>query len=251
MKTFITLFSIILTLGFQANSQTQPKSERFRSSEETIQVEEKTSFNFQYLLDEFSDGEIYYDNGSVIEAKMNYNILLNAIQFYDSDGNLQSLSYDPSLDSIAMGDHMIKPFEKFGFMEVFHDDESPLLLHRNIRVFSETLVQGAYGSTDRTAKTERVTAIAGIADAGRGIGFNNDFLVPNREGDLIEVSMTFHQTFYFPYGDEYIELSNRRAVIRAFPDYQKELNGFFKENKIDFDSPDSLKSLTAFLQSLK
>ncbi len=244
MKQSILLSLLMLGLSFAAISQTQPKAETILTTQEQIMIDELSSFHMQYLLDAFSEGIIYFTEKEPAEGKLNYNILLNAIQYYDQKGKVLTMSADEVIDSVELGDHVLVPFGD-GLAEIYHTENGPLVLHRSISYRLEKLVKGAYGSVLRSSYVQRVTSPSGettLRDAFR-------FMNPSKEE--MELTLNYQQKFYFPQPQgQHIELSSRRSVSRAFPEHRSQVNSFIKENKIDFDSVKSLKQLASYLHRL-
>ena len=249
MKRFLPITLAILLLSIQGMAQTQPRAETFRTTEEMIDVNSFTSFHMQYLLDEFTDGVVYSSTkGHLRGEELNYNILTDAIQYYDANDKLLSLFANQGIDSVVIGDYVLVPFKGTGFVQVFHAGESPLMLRRSIALKAETLVRGAYGSIERTSATERVNNLFG--EEGSGEAFNLDLRLNNASRDEIEVRLRYQQAYYIIINGKPLELSNRRSTVRAFPDHSREVNNFIRQNNIDFDDPQSLAKLAAFLHSL-
>jgi hypothetical protein len=249
MKRYLPITMVILLVAVQGMAQTQPRAETFRSTDENIKVDKLTSFNMQYLLDAFTDGVVYSSaRGHLRGEELNYNILLDAIQYYGPNGDLLSLFADQPIDSVVIGDYVLIPFQGAGFVQVFDAGDQPLMLRRNIALRTETLVRGAYGSIERTSSTERVNNLFGESSSGEI--FNLDLRLSNASRDEIEVRLRYQEAFYIMLNGKPLELSNRRSTVRAFPDHSREVNSFIRQNNIDFDDPQSLAKLAAFLQSL-
>lgn len=244
MKKSIILLSLLFFMISYGFCQTQPRAETIRTTNEEIMVNELASFHMQYLMDEFTQGIIYFSEKGPAEGKINYNILMDAIQYYDDQGELLTVPADEPLDSVELADHVLIPFDK-GIIEVFHTESGPLLLRRIIIYKLEKLVRGAYGSVERTSAVDQVSSIS-----GRGV-LGQDFRVTNPSKEEMELLLRYQQKYYFPASDDqYIELSSRRNVQRAFPEHHSKIKSFIRKNKIDFDSTESLKQLASFLHSL-
>lgn len=244
MKKHFFLSFLLLGLTYSGFCQTQPRAETIRTTEEKIMVNELSSFHMQYLMDEFTQGMIYFTKKGPAEGKINYNILMDVIQYYDENGKLLTVPADERIDSVEMAGHLLIPYNK-GLIEVFRTENGPLLLHRTITYKLNKLVRGAYGSVERTSAVDQINTLQGQGPMG------TDFEITNPSRDEMELLLRYQQTYYFPAeNDQYIELSSRRNVARAFPEHSSKVNSFIRKNDIDFDSAESLQQLASFLHSL-
>ncbi len=244
MRKFLALSFLILGLSFHSYSQTQPRAETVRTTQEKIMVNELASFNMQYLMDAFEQGIIYFSKKGPAKGNINYNVLMDAIQYYDENDKLLTVPADEPIDSVKLGGHLLVPFQK-GYVEILCTGNGPLLLHRSIIYKLEKLVRGAYGSVERTSAVDQVSSLLGQGALGR------DFEITNPSRQEMELLLRYQQKYYLPIGkDQQIELSSRRNVARAFPQHRSKVNSFIRKNNIDFDSAESLKHLASFLHAL-
>lgn len=249
MKKHLALLLLFWGMILTGFSQTQPKAETIRTSQETIMVNELASFHMQYLMDEFMQGTIYFTEEGPADGKINYNILLEAIQYYDDNDKLLTVPAEQAIDSVELAGHILVPFNK-GFAEVFHTENGSVVLHRSIRYKVQKIVRGAYGSIERTSAVDQVSSLAG--DGAMGSDLRHNLRLANYNNEEMELRLHYQQQFYFPAAEgQFIELSSRKNVERAFPEHRRKIKSFFRKNKIDFDSAESLKQLASFMHSLQ
>ena len=244
MKTVLCLLIAFMAV-LPGMAQTQPANEIFRSNQEKIMVNELASFNMQYLLDEFTEGSVYFSQRRPVHGKINYNILLDGIQYYDQNNQLLTMLPDQPVDSVVLGNHVLLPYNKTGFIEVFRSGDATLMLYRSIDVHSEALIRGAYGAINRTSSLQQIKTLMHSDVLGR------DLTIGNTERQEMEITLTYRQNYFFQTPDgQLIELNNRRTLSRAFPGHSSKINQFLRQNSIDFNSKESLLKLVAFLHTL-
>jgi hypothetical protein len=248
MKKQLILFLITMIFAPGCFAQTQPVNFVFQTTDQNIDLEQHASFHFQYLLDLFTPGTIFFENGNTEKAEMNYNVLLDEIQYFHNNQRQSLMPDKPGIDHVKIGDHKLVAYEEEGFFEVFETSKGPVLLKRKINTNSEIIVRGAYGQVVRTSTPRQVDGETFIRYEGavyRGYGLHNP------EKNEVEVTMRYEEVFYFPRNDnDLVKLSARREVSRAFPDKSKKINNFIRKNSIDFKSLESIKTLAEFLYSL-
>lgn len=245
MNNIIILWMLALIMPLSAFSQSQPRSEVIRTDEKEFLLNDKASFNFQYLLDEFIPGTIFLKNKKPVKTSINYNILMDAIQYYDEDNTLLTIAKDLPVDSVVMGNHLLIPFQEEGFIEMFHTGKGALYLKHTITYHTEVLKKGPYGSIERTSAVDKVNTLHREGLWGK------DVVIHNTPRDDMEIRMRYKQTYFFPADDGILtELSSRKNTTRAFPEHSSEINRFIRKNKIDFDAPQSMIQLAAFLHDL-
>lgn len=245
MRKVLHLLLLAFLAPISSLAQTQPDTEVVRSDEQEFQLNEKASFHFQYLMDEFIPGTIFLKNKGPVETAINYNILMDAIQYYDQENNLLTMSKELAVDSVRLGPHLLVPVGDEGFMEMYHTGQGPLYLHRRISYYAEVLKKGPYGAIERTSAVDKVNTLNKSGFWGK------DVVITNTPKDDIEVRMRYHQSYLFPAADgTMIELSSRKATSRAFPEHSNEISRFIRKHRIDFQTPEEMAELAGFLHSL-
>jgi hypothetical protein len=241
LSILITLMIIVLS----SMAQTQPRSFTFQSTDSPVNVEKETSFHFQFLFDEFQPGTIYYRNGRTAKIDLNYNILLDAVQ-YNQNEKLLSL-FANQLDSVVISGKKLIPYENNSFAEEIDLEGGRLIVRRSIDISSETIVTGGYGQVIRTSTIRNVESRQLV----NALGISHSPTLANPNNNLIEVSMRYNELYVLVRPqEEDIDINNRREVSRAFPEHRQKINNFIRQNNTDFRSADSVKELASFILSL-
>jgi len=219
MKTFL-LVTICIFRGFYIVAQ----------NAEVIHPGDNLSDHFTYRFPSFADARILFKNGTVSVATMNFNTFLCKIQFIDAKGDTLVLSKPEEIDSISLNSHTFY-YDK-GYYEIIARSDSVMLVVLS-KVHVDVIVVGALGVRTRTASIASFDSY--ITPSGWTKFEGKDDLSVEKE------------TTYFLIGKNGINVAASKAgFLKVFATDKKNVDGFLKANKINFNNRDDLEKLLVF-----
>ncbi|WP_303893995.1 hypothetical protein [Dysgonomonas mossii] len=186
-----------------------------------------------YIFDEFKNGKAVYKNGAVVYAKLNYDPLNQRMLFLSpSDNALLEIVNPSDISYINIDGRMFEQIKGNLFYERINYNNFIFYIQWRYKAVSEGKPSG-YGTTSTTSA---ITSVSVINKEGRTIPLN--------------VSEKFN---YKPDNFYYIKINNtqkrfssRDSLAKLFKAHKEEIKKYIKENKLDFDNPEDIKSAVEY-----
>lgn len=186
-----------------------------------------------YIFDEFKNGKVVYKNGAVVYAKLNYDPLNQRMLFLSpSDNSLLEIVNPSDISYINIEGRMFEQIKGNLFYERINYNDLILYIQWRSKAISEGKPSG-YGTTSTTSA---ITSVSVINKEGRTIPLN--------------VSEKFN---YKPDNFYYVKINNTQkrfstpdSLAKLFKAHKKEIKKYIKENKLDFDNPEDIKSAVEY-----
>ena len=218
--------ALLLLFSFAAKAQITEKI-RIKAGEN---ISEALSTHGLYKFPAFDLGTVLFKDGSTTNAKMNFNVFMNAIQFIGNNGDTMVIDKPELIDTIKI-DSSVFIYKK-EYMEVIADYNGSKLL-RQQKISSENIKNGAFGLPSPGASIEsygRSTSTTSINQ----LTLNEDIVVERQ---------TSYSLSYKKFCSAH---ANQSGFFDAFPGIKKEILDFINQNKTDFKKEDDLKKLLQF-----
>lgn len=184
-----------------------------------------------YRFASFKPGIVKFKDGTFGKALLNYNVILNDVQFINPKGDTLSLADENLIDSIHI-DTTVFYYEK-GYVQVINDYTETKLVMRQINTV-QYLKKGALGLPNPTVHAFSYEQAQTTDYVGLKLMINED-VVLIKETAYYLVYKKFRQT---PAG--------LNGFIKVFPSLEKEIQHYADENKINFKSAADLNKLLKF-----
>ena len=186
-----------------------------------------------YIFDEFKNGKAVYKNGAVVYAKLNYDPLNQRMLFLSpSDNALLEIVNPSDISYINIEGRMFEQIKGNLFYERINYNNFIFYIQWRYKAVSEGKPSG-YGMTSTTSA---ITSVSVINKEGRTIPLN--------------VSEKFN---YKPDNFYYIKINNTHkrfsspdSLAKLFKVHKEEIKKYIKENKLDFDNPEDIKSAVEY-----
>ena len=186
-----------------------------------------------YIFDEFKNGKAVYKNGAVVYAKLNYDPLSQRMLFLSpSDNALLEIVNPSDISYINIEGRMFEQIKGNLFYERINYNNFIFYIQWRYKAVSEGKPSG-YGMTSTTSA---ITSVSVINKEGRTIPLN--------------VSEKFN---YKPDNFYYIKINNTHkrfsspdSLAKLFKVHKEEIKKYIKENKLDFDNPENIKSAVKY-----
>ncbi|MDR3367222.1 MAG: hypothetical protein LBO71_09705 [Prevotellaceae bacterium] len=203
------------------------KREAVQLSDRYNDVTQIMSGETQFLLPQFTAGMVMFKSGERASAKLNYNMLLEQMQFIGDDSSVMAIANLDEVQHVSIGKRFFIK-HKSAFIEVLVDGEVQLGVSRKLRIVDHRKDAG-YGGATSLMKVESVSTMDGApADHLTGT-----------EKLIYEESRTYYLIKSFK-----PKVANKKAFIKAFPACKDEI---VRQN-IDYSKEEQLRALVILCQ---
>lgn len=189
----------------------------------------------QYLLDsikfiseDYQSGFVKFRDGSSARGPVNISTIEQRIYFINPSGDVQVLVNEDQVSYVTFsGRTFIK--SKYGYLELLATvDEAAMGVVRRV-TFLEADKKGAYGSSSQTTSVSTVTS---FQEAG----------VMYTLGADKETPFLYKVLPYF-YKNDKVLLSNRKNLIKCFPEKKAFIETYLNEHSVDFEKAEDVSAL--------
>ena len=195
-----------------------------------------------YTFDEFTDGRVFFKNGASSSAKLNYNTLIEEMQFITDKDEVLTVANPDQVLYIKIGDKYFYHLRGNEFTELLVNANVLLCVKRKTEV-SRQKKDGAYGQSSATAAVDDVKR------------FSDNFMVlggtimKNYEFEDVRSNVTLRalDEFYVKKGDKMSKITNKSTIIKAFPEYKNEINEYFEQTNVNLKNEQDLIKLVTHL----
>ena len=229
MKHFLLYcFFILTSLSLAAQAR---KTYTVKPGEKVSKVLPKEAV---YLYPGFKDGTVNFKNNNLGSGKLNYNQLIDEMEFINEKGDTLALNNGETIASIYIDRDTFYFYE--GFIKNLVSLKEVKFASRKKLVISNRQKIGGMGELS-SASIETYTKV----DSDQGV----KELIPK------EVLTFSEYTNYF-IGDNYNNFKplNKKNLLNAYSKQQKTVESYLKENSTNFLKEDDLYKLIQFLQGL-
>jgi hypothetical protein len=214
-------------------------SQAFSQSRETITIHsgEDVSVLYReiYRYPQFAYGRVYYKNGDSARGLLNYNLIMERVQFLDPKGDTLILEGDQPVDYVMIGNDRFFHTDK-AFLELDTSLQKGMLVIKRRIKFADEQKMGAYGLPSSTHNIENKNRLS--AD------YNIHQLRLAR--DLVFVK---EELFYFGNAKKQFFLINRKNLLAEFPDKSGSIVDYLKIKNVNFKNRDEVKELLQFISN--
>jgi len=187
----------------------------------------------QYRYETFQSGTVSFYNGKSSSGKLNYNILLDDVQFVDRARDTLSIANPETIKQVRIGDDTFYYDVEHGYVEVLEEYLGvKLALHQEF-IPRNRENTGAFDQATETSSVRNYTAL-------NTTGGMNKLTV---KGDLL---ISQKATYLLLDKNQRVVRLNRNGVLRVFKPEKKKINAYIKENNINFNRLEDIKTLLEF-----
>ena len=209
----------------------------FRLSSEE-EIEQAIPASARYRFPQFRQGNIDYHTGTKASARLNYNLLLEEMQFITLTGDTLALADEHLIRQISVGDTKFYFGERSGFVETIAAYASlQLAVHQKFTTVNAEKM-GAY---------DQSSAVSSIKVYHTYIGDGGQRQSLEMKGDLV---LAIESEFYLVDKNNRTYKAGKSALKKIFPDKKQAIIDYIKSEKVDFNSEDDLRKLLEYCSSL-
>ena len=214
---------------------------RSHAQDSNIVIKAGTTFNESvsptdlYEYPKFTTGKVFFKTGDSGMAKLNYNRILDEMQFIDPKGDTLNLANAATIRFIRINADVF--YYDNGYVKLIKDTNGVKLAAKQTLLLAGKEKIGAYGIPNPTSA---IDSYGTLIDA-KGVYK----LVPRED-----ITLTKKTQYYF--GDKYNHFfwATRKNLLREYSKKSGTLNTYLKENEVNFSSREDLEKLLQLLAGL-
>jgi hypothetical protein len=232
MRKICCLFSLLYLATFSSIAQ---NSKRI-VVEPGYKITDVLSLKEIYSYPEFTKGKILLRDGTLYEAKLNYNLLLAQVQFINTKGDTLVIADEATIRKVSIGND-----------EFFYDKQYVHLLNDYGTI--KLAVQRKFSMADN-----QVTGAFGQPVSGAGVQAVSSVIAQRQLHNLTvseRVILSKDERFFLGDQNNHFETFNRRNVLKAFANHQTQIEAYLKENRVNFNNLSDLVKLANYLRGLQ
>ena len=187
-----------------------------------------------FLYPSFTMGTVSFRDGRSVGGNLNYNLLIQAIQFIDGKGDTLALADENTIKQISITKDTF--YYSNGYVKQIGNWTSVKLAERD---FFKEFVQkpGSYGMSSAATAAHSINS---VIIQGSTYKLNTDK----------EVVMVKAKQYFI--GNKYNEFvaADKKNLLKLFPKQKKDISDYLDKNAVDFTKSEDLTRLATFLQGL-
>lgn len=195
-----------------------------------VEVETKTS---HFLFPAFYEGIVKMKSGELYSANMDYNTVTQEMVF-EKNGKRMAFDNLNEIDTIFVNERIFIPGKEV-FYEIVVDGAIPLYVQHKCNLLSKGKDIG-YGKSQTTSSVS-YTEILGAQGIYK-FELPDEFYVADATLYLVKKD------------NEIVNVNNKRKFLKAFPEKNKEIEGFIKTNKLKLKNQSDFEKLVRYCNSL-
>jgi len=229
LKTLVfTIISILfLTTGLSAQKSkpvTVPAG---------LKVEDCIPFEDRYRFSVFTTGMVYFKNGSDIEAKLNYNLMMKEMEYLKGKDTLAIANENDIQQIIISG--VVFAVNK-GYLELIYNGKLTVGEKQYFNLM-DVKKKDPYGDIGSGAATDSYSSIHS----------NGHYYKLTANQDRIFQKVV---EYYLATPTSDFVFFNKKKVKKLFPQQKKAIDDYLKSNKVDFDSRKDLLRFAEYLDAI-
>jgi hypothetical protein len=187
-----------------------------------------------FLYPSFTTGIVSFRDGRSVAGNLNYNLLIQAIQFIDGKGDTLALADENTIKQISITKDTF--YYSDGYVKQIGNWTSVKLAERD---FFKEFVQkpGSYGMSSAATAAHSINS---VIIQGSTYKINSDK----------EVIMVKAKQYFI--GNKYNEFvaADKKDLLKLFPKQKKNISEYLDKNPVDFNKKEDLNRLATFLHEL-
>ncbi len=230
MNNKLFIASLFLFTHLQLSAQVR-KTYKVNPGEKVMEALPKEAV---YMYPQFKIGTVNFRNKNVGTAKLNYNRLLDEIQFIEDKGDTLSLGDEVTVASIVIEKDTFYYYE--GYVKMISSVNKVKFASKKILALSNKQKIGGMGelSSASIATYEKMSSSQGIID-----------IVPKE-------ILTFSEYSKYFIGDPYNRFKplNKKNLLNMYARQQRNIEIYLTENQVNLLKEDDVLNLIGFLSKL-
>lgn len=188
-----------------------------------------------FLYPHFKEGVVEYKNKQRFQRKLNYNKVLEAIQFIDEKNDTLVLANESAVNYIAIGSDVFV-YKDVCLQDLTPEKNTKLYRHQKVRI-ADIRRRGALGIPNSTSAIESLNQI---------YTWMNSY-----EIDVNELLLLSKETdYYIPDAKGNMISASRKNIVNRYPDKETEIREYIDSKNIRFTKEPDLLELISYISSI-
>ena len=181
---------------------------------------------------QFTNGFVFLRNGTIAEAKLNHNRLVDEMHFINLKGDTMALDNEKNIRYVVIANDTFY-YDK-GYVRLLSNKNAVKLAIKQVWVVTDSRQVGAYNSTNNSVGMLSFTS---INEGGRlyDLTVNEDIILKKVE------------LYYFGNSYNNFVVANKANLLAMFPKEEKRLSAYLKKNKVNFSRREDVEKIVSFL----
>ena len=192
-----------------------------------------------YLLPNFTSGKVYFRDGSITPANLNYNFLNAEMEFISGKGDTLAFVKEQALNikNIIIDSARFYYYYNGYLQEVGSNETGKVLRRQYYRVKKREKI-GAYEQPTSTSAIESYSTF--VSCSGE---------LPQKL--TVRENITLVKATEYFLGDQYNTFlrANKKNVLKIYPKKKAQIDAYLLKNKVNFNNGEDLQKLLDFLPS--
>src|SRR4051794_20220413 len=182
----------------------------------------------------FTQGSVFFRDGNVSSAMLDYNMLTGEMQFIAPKGDTLALANEATIKYIVINNDTFF-YDKI-FLQLVAGNTAAKLAKKEVLKVLDVKKAGGYGGV---SSTSAITTINTMRVNGQATNLTMQQ----------EITLAKETTYYIGNAFNHFLQANKKNIIKLFGTKQSAIEQYLKDNKVAFNNEDDLKALIAFLES--
>lgn len=185
-----------------------------------------------YYFTKFTEGKVYFKDGSKSAGRLNFNTLVNEIQFTDGGGDTVALADEKNISFVAINNDVF--YYDNGYLRLLSGNNQAKLTVSDVWRIGEKRKNNVY-NTSAPASSSNSFASYFVYNQHHNLMVNQD------------VELFKHERYFFGDKSNRILPANKKNLITLFPNHKSRIETFLAEHKTDFNNAEDLSKIIALL----
>jgi len=196
-----------------------------------------------YLYETFTDGKLYYNDGSLSKAKLNFNGMTNEMLFISPQGDTMKFAHPEQASMVIIGSDTFSWFDNTFLKKVTHNETALNVYQKQELKYLNSEITTPYGSSGISSTTVQGGSLSNIGGPGRtgSTAFSDVRVLVFKKTTSLYISNSDGK--FFP--------SKQNTFYKIFPNDKDKISAFVKEQKTDFSNVEDVEKLINFIAQSK
>lgn len=189
-----------------------------------------------YEHPQFVKGKIFFRDGSLTEALLNYNYLNGEVEFISNQKDTLAIAKQQMLNikRVEINDHIY--FYDRGYLEQVQENAIGKLLKKQMY---DVIKREKIGAYNQPTSTSAIESYGSFTD-------NYGSFSPNLKVKE-NITLALRSLYYF--GDKYNVFlpATKKNLLKSFPSKKRQIETYLKQHPVNFKSAEDLKTLLSSL----
>ncbi|MEO7044841.1 MAG: hypothetical protein ABI091_06005 [Ferruginibacter sp.] len=197
---------------------------------------EVLTFQKIFKYPHFTNGDIFFKDGSTTNAPLNYNYLLGEIMFISPQKDTLAIAKNQmsNIKTVKIGSDTFYYLHQYVEL-VIKNQSTTLLKTEQLRVIRREKI-GAYNQPSATSAIDSYEL------------FSPTYGVPEINLKIREnITLALRTNYYFENHNDLLLPANRKNIYKVYPQKKEQLDAYLKANTVNYNSANDLIKLFTYL----